>query len=200
MFTGIISYLGQVQSITVKGDGAQLVVRAKAFSSVKPGESVSVNGVCLTVVSKKRLDALFQLGPETLARTTFGKIKRGDRLNIELSLRLSDRLGGHVVQGHIDGTAKVARVSKRKGSWQLTLTMPRSFLPSIVEHGSIAVDGVSLTVVQKKGASISIMLMAYMLGQTTLKNLVVGDRVNIELDLLGKYVQQFLNSYESKHL
>ena len=191
MFTGIIKKIGIVKKVDKNKSTSVLVLQIPG-EAPKTGDSVAIAGTCLTVIKSRKPEYTFELGPETLKKTNLSRLKEGDQVNIELPLRLTDRLGGHFVQGHIDGMAEVIDLKEKNGTAKMVLELPQKFYVQVVDHGSIAVDGVSLTVAAKNEATIEIMLMDYTLKNTTLKNLKSGDKVNIELDMLGKYVKSFL--------
>ncbi len=193
MFTGLVEALGDVVERTSTGAGDRLVVRESALAGeLVIGESVSVNGACLTVVARDGGTFAFDVGPETLRRTNLGELRPGDRVNLERSLRLSDRLGGHLVQGHIDGVGTIER-RLPEGEW---LTMWFRCAPDLagqmVTKGSVAVDGVSLTVVDVERDGFSVALIPHTLAQTTLGFKGPGAAVNLETDLLAKYVWRYL--------
>jgi riboflavin synthase len=156
------------------------------------GESVAVAGACLTVVAITLPGVSFEVSPETLARTTFPLKKVGERVNLERSLRLGDRLGGHLVTGHVDATGLVRQLRSGPAYFQLQIELPEALSRFVIEKGSIAVDGVSLTVNSVKGNTFSVNIIPFTAKQTTLAALKVGDRVNLETDLIGKYVARML--------
>ena len=193
MFTGLVEALGTVTDLTAAGAGRELTVRAPQFAAeLVLGESAAVNGACLTVVAQDEQSFRFQVGPETLARTNLGELKAGDRVNLERSLRVSDRLGGHLVQGHIDGVGQVAE-RLTEGEWvKVWFRCPPGLAAQMVPKGSVAVDGVSLTLVDVGPDRFSVALIPHTLAQTTLGFKGKGAAVNLETDLLGKYVWKFL--------
>ena len=193
MFTGLVEALGRVESVFDEAAGRRLVLAWPGL--VEPmamGESVAVNGCCLTVVELEEDWFAVQAGPETLLRTNLGSAREGDRVNLERALRVGDRLGGHFVQGHIDTTAEL--IARRpEGEWEfLAFRIDREWTPLMVPKGSIAVDGVSLTLVDVGEETFSIMLIPHTLAVTTMGGLKVGDRVNIEADMLAKHVRKLL--------
>jgi riboflavin synthase len=194
MFTGLIEVLGAVRHMEAEGAGRHLVVAAPSLAGdLTLGESVAVNGACLTVVAHNDDTCRFQVGPETLHRTNLGELATGDRVNVERSLRLSDRLGGHLVQGHIDGTGRIAE-RMQEGDWErVWFRCPGELAAQMVSKGSIAVDGVSLTLVDVTADGFSVALIPHTLAQTTLGFKRVGAVVNLETDLLAKYVFKFLS-------
>jgi riboflavin synthase len=193
MFTGLVEALGRVERAADEDAGRRLTIAWPGLDEpLAIGESVAVNGCCLTVVSRHGLRFDVQAGPETLLRTNLGAKRAGDAVNLERSLRVGDRLGGHFVQGHVDGTA--ALVERRAdGEWEfLAFAIDPELTPLMVEKGSIAVDGVSLTLVDVGADRFSVMLIPHTLAITTLGALRVGDRVNIEADMLAKHVRKLL--------
>lgn len=192
MFTGLVESLGTVVRVTDTGAGRRLTVSDPVVSSLAVGESVAVNGACLTVVDLRGDGFDFDVGPETLTKTNLGALKVGDRVNLERSLRVGDRLGGHFVQGHVDGVGTIdART--RQGEWEdVWFRCPAELTRLMVLKGSIAVDGVSLTLVQVEPDRISVMLIPHTQVMTTLGFKQVGDPVNIETDMLAKHVAKLL--------
>jgi len=193
MFTGLVEVLGAVRDLVTDGAGCRLTVIAPEIAAqLSLGESVAVNGACLTVVAHDAETCCFQLSPETLQRTNLGTLHVGDRVNLERSLRLSDRLGGHLVQGHVDGVGHVAeRITE--GDWvTVWFRCPPELAAQMVSKGSVTVDGVSLTVVEVGADRFSVALIPHTLALTTLGFKVAGDVVNLETDLIGKYVGKYL--------
>ena len=193
MFTGLIEALGTVGDLVPDGAGCRLTVAAPDIATeLVLGDSVAVNGACLTVVACDAETCCFQLAPETLQRTNLGELRAGNRVNLERALRLSDRLGGHLVQGHIDGVGRVAeRVTE--GDWvTVWFTCPPNLAAQMVSKGSIAVDGVSLTLVEVGADRFSVALIPHTLAHTTLGFKVSGAAVNLETDLISKYVWKCL--------
>jgi riboflavin synthase len=190
MFTGLVEEVGEVLSAR----GARLTVRAGAVvESAAEGASIAVNGACLTVVERGPQRVGFDLGPETLERTTLGELAAGDAVNLERPMQLGGLVGGHLVQGHVDGIGTVAAMTREGDSARLRVEWKDSALAAlIIPQGSIAVDGVSLTVAALDDSAFEIMLIPHTLAQTTLGRLRPGERVNLEMDMIGKYVQRFL--------
>src|SRR5262245_43233804 len=188
MFTGLVEALGTVRRVEADGAGKHLVIAAPLASELAIGESVAVNGVCLTVVERDAETFRFQAGPETLHRTNLGELTAGDRVNLERALRLSDRLGGHLVQGHIDGVGRIAS-REQQGEWETVwFRCPAELAAQMVSKGSVAVDGISLTVVDVTADGFSVALIPHTLKMTTLGFKAPGAAVNLETDLLAKYV------------
>jgi riboflavin synthase len=200
MFTGIIESLGVVRSIGADdAGGRQLVITEPRLApELTVGESVAVNGACLTVVGRDGETFRFQAGPETLGRTNLGELRPRDRVNLERSLRMSDRLGGHLVQGHVDGLGHVAE-RLRQGDWELVwFACPPDLAAQMVSKGSVAVDGVSLTVVDAERQRFSVALIPHTLANTTLGFKAPGASVNLETDILAKYVWKYLEAASLK--
>src|SRR5262245_54853710 len=192
MFTGLIESLATISRAEDTGAGRRLAVRDPMSRELAVGESVAVNGACLTVVGIDGDEFEFDVGPETLLRTNLGALVAGDRVNLERSLRAGDRLGGHFVQGHIDAVGIVdARV--RQGDWEdIWFRCPGEWTRRMVPKGSIAVDGVSLTLVKVEPERFSVMLIPHTQSATTLGSKKVGDPVNLEADMLAKHVSKLL--------
>lgn len=192
MFTGIVSAVGRVAQTTQRG-GLTLSIRAP-YKGLKRGESVAVNGACLTVERVLRGGFTVHVVETTLGRTLFGEYVAGRRVNLERALRASDRLGGHFMQGHVDGVAEVVGVADRSDARVVELRVPAPVRALAIPQGSIAVDGVSLTVNALGPDRVSIALIPFTRAHTTLGALAVGDRVHVEADVLGKYVRELCRS------
>jgi len=191
MFTGLIETVGQVVRAERRADALRLAVDlGPAAEGVRPSDSINLSGTCQTVAAIHDRVAEFDAVAETLARTTLGQWKPGSRVNVERSLRPGDRLGGHFVSGHVDATGRVVENRQGDGGWWLRVEAPRELFPEIAPKGSIAVDGVSLTVVEADAPVLSVALIPTTLRQTTLGDLKSGNRVNLETDLLAKYVRR----------
>jgi riboflavin synthase len=192
MFTGIVSELGEVEAVTATDAGARLRVRAGLASDLKPGDSVAVAGACLTATSVD--DGAFEADVmnQTLSLTTLGELDAGDRVDLELPLRAEDRLGGHVVQGHVDGTGTVASLEEDGFAKRLRVELPEELASYVVERGSIAIEGASLTISAAGEDWIEVSLIPETLERTTLGSAQPGDRLNIECDVLARYVRRML--------
>lgn len=187
MFTGIVEELGEIKSITKKGNIAQICVKANTvLEGVKIGDSISVNGACLTVVKKDSPLLIFEAMPETLKVTNLGILRISDKVNLERSLRVGDRLSGHFVCGHIDSLGIIRKKNYIGGNLALEIAVPAQFTKFILPKGSIAVDGISLTVVSKKSNTFSVYIIPHTLKNTTLSFKGPSDKVNIEFDILAK--------------
>jgi riboflavin synthase len=193
MFTGLVETLARVASLVEEPPGVRLGVEAGSLTAgVVGGGSIAVNGCCLTVVRVEGDTISFQAGAETLSRTNLGKLRPGSAVNIERSLVLGDRLGGHLVTGHIDGLGSLEERSDQADWSTFWFHAPVELMRQIASKGSIAVDGVSLTVVDVEAERFSVALIPHTLATTTLGNLAVGDAVNLETDLIAKYVARLL--------
>jgi riboflavin synthase len=192
MFTGIVEELGTVRGIDVDTGGLSVACSTVTTDAVV-GASIAVSGCCLTVVELDDGGFAADLAPETLARTTLGGLAPGDAVNLERPLRLQDRLGGHLVQGHVDGVGRVSgRADDGHGSVRLSVEAPDTLLGQVVEKGSVTVDGVSLTVTAVTDDAFSVALIPHTLATTTLGRRAPGDPVNLEGDVVAKYVQRLL--------
>ena len=194
MFTGIVKELGEVAAVESSPDGARLRIRAELAAELGEGDSVAVDGACLTAtsVTGDAFDA--DVMHQTLELTTLGELEPGSRVNLELPLRASDRLGGHVVQGHVDGTGTVAEISDDGFAKRLRIDLPGELLPFVVEHGSIAIQGISLTIAALTGDAVEVSLIPETLERTTLAAAEPGDRLNVECDVLARYVRRQLET------
>jgi riboflavin synthase len=193
MFTGIIEGLGTIREIRSSAREARMAVEAGfPLENTRIGDSISVSGVCLTVVrlDGRRFEA--DMSPETLARTTFGSARAGDRVNLERAMRLSDRLDGHLVSGHVDGTGSIAAKTPAANAVVVDIRAPEAMLGQMIEKGSVAVDGISLTVNRCGGDGFQVSVIPHTAKITTIGFKSVGDAVHIETDMIGKYVERFL--------
>jgi len=198
LFTGIVEEVGHVRSLESQSQAAgvsRLTIRAaKVMDSLKVGDSIAVNGACLTVVSRSDDGFSLELAPETLRRTNLGSLQVGQRVDLERSLAVSDRLGGHIVQGHVDATSKVSSTRPDGDCVIMGFRAPRKLGRYIVEKGFVAVDGISLTVAKRGVSYFTASVIPYTLENTVLKERHVGDAVNLEVDILAKYVERLLKS------
>lgn len=191
MFTGIVKGVGMVTSVSKSKGGAEIIIRVrlgKFGRGLKKGDSVCINGACLTATKLSKGEAEFEMVSETIRRTNLGQTKPGEMVNIERSLRVGDRLEGHFVLGHVDGTGVIEDIQKMSSETTIWIKLDKWLTKSLVPKGSIAIDGVSLTLVGVEGDRVSVSLIPHTLKMTTLGMKRIGDRVNIETDILGKYV------------
>lgn len=192
MFSGIVAATGRVEALVVSDAGARLAVRPPArFGRFRKGESISVSGACLTALSDSPVFRA-DLSPETLARTALGRLRKGSAVNLERAVRLSDRLSGHLVSGHVDGLARLEDVREDGGSWTFTFSIPRSLSRYVVEKGSVAVDGISLTAIGTRPGRFSVAVIPHTFRATTLSDRRRGDALNFEADTVAKYVEALL--------
>jgi riboflavin synthase len=197
MFTGLIEGLGTIARVTPKGPDAVLVITPPwPIAEAVLGESVAVNGACLTVTATSGRGFSLDVSAETLSRTTLGALRPGAAVNLERAMKLGERLGGHLVTGHVDCVGTLARIERLGSSTRLYITIPAEHLRMVVEKGSVSVEGISLTVNQVDATGFSLNIIPHTLAQTTLKLVKEGDSVNIETDLIGKYVARLLNRAE----
>jgi riboflavin synthase len=195
MFTGLVSYLGNVKSIELNGDSAKLIITNPAITKeIKVGDSVAVNGVCLTVTEFDSSGFAVDVMVQTLNLTSTGKLKVSDQVNLELATKSSDRLGGHIVQGHVDGVAEVAAIAQEPKWQRMDIKLPNALMKYVVAQGSITVEGVSLTVGQldDDADQVTVWLIPETLAKTNLASKQVGDLLNIEVDVLAKYVERLI--------
>ena len=199
MFTGIIEDKGKVLRVEYRGQEKRLSIGLPSYlTELQVGDSINISGVCLTVIQKKEREVDLDLSQETLQKTILGELKEGDLVNLERALKLTDRLGGHIVTGHVDGIGVVIGKSKERDFVKLRIKIPESVSKYVVEKGSIAIDGISLTVNECRAGEIEMTLIPYTLEKTTLMNKKVGNRVNVEVDILGKYVEKLLDREDRK--
>ncbi len=193
MFTGIITEIGTVAEVRAQGRGIRIVISApESGKELRVNDSVSVSGVCQTVIRSDGASFEVEAVEETLKKTTLGSLKKGSAVNLELPVRLNDRLGGHLVQGHVDCVGTVRGVVKQSNSWLITIAFPEPFARSIVPVGSIAVDGISLTVASLGTDEFTVSIIPHTLEMTTIASVREGSLVNLEFDVIGKYVGRLL--------
>ncbi len=201
MFTGLISHLGYVKSIELNKESAKLVITNPAITKeIKVGDSIAVNGVCLTATEFDSEGFTVDVMVQTLNLTSTGKLKVGDLVNLELATKSSDRLGGHIVQGHVDGVAKVAAIAQEPKWQRMDIKLPKALMKYVVAQGSITVEGVSLTVGQldDDADQVTVWLIPETLAKTNLSKKQVGDLLNIEVDVLAKYVERLIAKGEKQ--
>jgi riboflavin synthase len=197
MFTGLIQEVGLVQKAEKQGNDLRLTLRAPLLSArVKLGDSMAVNGCCLTMVEIKEPLLTFQAVPETLSRTALGTLQEGARVNLELPLTLSDPLGGHFVQGHVDGVAEITAITPEGQGVRMAVKVPPDLSRYLVEKGSVALNGISLTVAAIKENQIEVALIPHTLQNTDLGSRKIGDLLQVEVDVLAKYVEKLSLVYQ----
>ena len=200
MFTGLIEAVGTVAELKTAASGFRIRIQTSLAADLSPGDSLAVNGVCLTVIAADGGEVHADIGPETARVTTLGSIRGEQQINLERPMRADGRLGGHFVQGHIDGTGIVEEIRPDGDSHWLTISFDRSLSPYLIRKGSIAVDGVSLTVAGLGGNVFEAMIIPFTWSNTALSSLKVRERVNIECDMIGKYVARAIELTEDGRL
>ncbi len=193
MFTGLVEGVGRIKALSRIGEDARLTIRPLFdFSGTRVGDSISVNGACLTVTALADGGFSADVSVESFSRTTLGQLKAGGEVNLERALRLSDRLGGHLVSGHVDGVGTILKREQDQRSWRLRIAIDKDLSRYTIEKGSIAVDGVSLTINRCQETYFEVNIIPQTGRETTILKMKEGDLVNIETDLIGKYVEKFL--------
>ena len=191
MFTGIIEELGKIENVRTTGGGLRLRVLAPGSAGeLRVNDSVSINGVCQTVMAKNQDSFEVEAVEETLKKTTLSSLRAGYRINLELPLKLNDRLGGHLVLGHVDTVGRITRIEAKESSWLFETQIPREFLKYVVPVGSIAIDGVSLTIAGIQDDSVHVSIIPQTMENTIFKFYKINDPVNIEFDIIGKYIDR----------
>jgi riboflavin synthase len=199
MFTGIIEEVGILEDIiTGNGFGIMKVKCSKVLEDAKIGDSISTNGVCLTVREKDAFSFSADVMGETLAKTNLGSLKIGDKLNLERALRLSDRLGGHIVSGHIDGIGEIVSIKEESDGTWLTISAPQEVLKYVIYKGSISIDGISLTVAYVDNEVFKVSVIPHTLENTILHNKKINSKVNLECDLVGRYIEKLFSPKDEK--
>lgn len=199
MFTGIIEEKGRMQRLEIGGSTCKMHISAKkVLDGTKIGDSIAVNGVCLTVVKISATGFVADVMPETLERSTLGKLKPGNSVNLERAMAADGRFGGHIVSGHIDGTGRIAEVKQQGNAVWYRIEASENLMRYIVEKGSIAIDGISLTVAKVTAGDFSVSIIPHTLGETILGEKAPGDMVNLENDMIGKYVERLFSFQEPK--
>ncbi len=199
MFTGLIEEIGEVKEIQNRGLARRMIVAASAvLDDLAVDDSIAVSGVCLTVIHVSDTGFQVEAVEETLRKTTLGTLRNGSKVNLERALRFSDRLGGHLVQGHVDSIGQITDVHPQEVGRLIAVAIPTRLSKYVISEGSIAIDGVSLTVARLRENTATISLIPHTLQKTTLGELKSGTKVNIEVDLIGKYIEKLLPHSESK--
>lgn len=194
MFTGIVEELGSVKALRREGGAARLTLSAKTvLSGTALGDSICVNGVCLTVVDMNAAEFSADVALETLSVTNLGDLKTGAKVNLERALQLSARIGGHLVSGHVDAVGRVRSKREEGNGWRIFIDGPESILRYVIRKGSIAIDGISLTVADTDSTGFSVAMIPHTAKLTTLGFKTAGDTVNLEVDIIGKYVERLLS-------
>ncbi len=193
MFTGIIENRGKVKDIRRKQNGVNLSIQTqRRDTTFKLGGSIAINGVCLTITDFSADTFIVDVVKDTLTRTNLSMVRKNDSVNIELPLKVGDRLEGHILEGHIDGTGRIISIIKSGMQTMVKIKIPDEVIRYVIKNGSIGIDGVSLTVKDIKGIILSVTLTPFTVEQTNFKQRKVGDRVNIEVDRMGKYIEKYL--------
>ena len=194
MFTGIIEHVGTAKAVSQSGGSAELAIDIGPLAwDAGTGDSIAVSGVCLTITSLDGSVASFDVSGETLSRTTLGKLRSGDAVNLERALRADSRMGGHFVQGHIDGVGRIRNIKRKGNDWTFEFSIAGDLLAQVFEKGSLAVDGISLTAAAVTPGGFTAAVIRQTFENTTLGGKKAGDEVNIETDILGKYVRRLLS-------
>ena len=199
MFTGLIQDLGQIDSVETSADGARLCILTSLGPEIAPGDSVAVNGICLTATSADDAGFETEAMNQTLAVTALGGVAPGDRVNLELAMKASDRLGGHIVQGHVDGVAEAASLADDGFAKRLRVSLDRDLLRYAIEKGSIALDGVSLTVAELGDDWLEVSLIPETLKRTNLGAAVAGRKINVECDVIAKHVERLMAPFGERN-
>lgn len=193
MFTGLVEEMGVLEAMTGSGQASRLVIRAqRVLEGVKTGDSIAVNGICLTVTSFTSRHFTVDVMPETMNKTSLRQLRQGQRVNLERAMRLGDRFGGHIVSGHVDGTGTVSARQSHANAVLFRIAADPSLLKYVIPRGSICIDGISLTVVDVDDSSFAVSIIPHTLAETSLRDRKVGDQVNLEADVIGKYVERLL--------
>jgi riboflavin synthase len=193
MFTGLIKDIGRVKSITPNATGKEFYIETKLIKDIEIDDSIAVNGVCLTATRLTDKGFYAQSVHITLEKTTTGQLRIDSKVNLELALRPMDRLGGHFVQGHINGVAKVSSIKQLGNNYEVTLTPPKVFMKYFISEGSIGLDGISLTLARVTQNDITVSVIPHTWNETILYTKTIGAQINIEVDMFAKYIENFLN-------
>ncbi|MCB0507639.1 MAG: riboflavin synthase [Bacteroidetes bacterium] len=198
MFTGIIEEVGEVIDLKKNGNNLDITVKSKLSKSLKIDQSISHNGVCLTVIKKNNTSHTVTAIQETLDITTLASLKKGDKINLERAMQSNARLDGHMVQGHVDQTATIKKIQAKKGSWDIHFVFDKTPKFALVNKGSVCIDGTSLTVVKANKRNFSVSIIPYTFEHTLFSTYKIGTQVNIEFDIIGKYVERLIKQYQKK--
>lgn len=200
MFTGIIEQLGEITSLQNEGTNLHIEVKAPFISELQIDQSIAHNGACLTVVELKEESYVVTAIDETLLKTNLGDLKVGDEVNLERCMVMNGRIDGHIVQGHVDQVGQVVGIEEKDGSWIFTFSYNPALGNVTVEKGSICINGTSLTVFNSSEGRFSVAIIPYTYDHTVFKNLKIGDRINLEFDIIGKYVAQYFNQIKGNYI
>lgn len=193
MFTGLIQEVGTIQSVVSNAEGKEFIIRAPALiKDIQIDDSVATNGVCLTATKIAGDTFKVQAIHVTLEKTSIGYLKTGDKVNLELSLRPHDRLGGHFVQGHVNALGKIKKIEKIGNNWEIEVSFPKELRKYMISEGSITLDGISLTIARLTGDTLTVAIIPHTLEKTSLSSKKVGDHLNLEVDMIAKYIENFL--------
>lgn len=198
MFTGIIKHIGKIHSVKKNKDNLVLTIESEIARDVNPDDSVAHNGVCLTVTAGFAKSYTVTVIEETLSKTNLGNLKKGDSINLEKALGAADMLHGHLVQGHIDGTVECIKILEKKGSWVYRFSYPAKYGNLLIPKGSVCLNGVSLTISNLKKKYFEVSIIPHTYSNTTFQFIQIGDLINIEYDLIGKYLQRYLKSIKKR--
>lgn len=197
MFIGIIKKLSKVENVFWQKGSLFVEIKIPKAWKIKPGESISVNGICSTVKKTYKNDFTVEYMPETVKKTTVGDFRKGTEVNLERSLRVGDLMDGHIVQGHVDCVGNILEVKKVKQSLVMKIWVPREFMKFLAPKGSVSVDGISLTIVDSKKDWFTVSLVSYTLENTNLGKIKIGEKVNIEVDAIAKYLNRLLKNHKN---
>lgn len=193
MFTGLIQELGTIKSIQTNTEGKEFVIEApNLIKEIEIDDSVATNGVCLTATNIQGSTFKVQAIHMTLGKTSLGNLKTGDRVNLELSLRPQDRLGGHFVQGHVNALGKIKQIKTIGTNWEIEVTIPQELRKYMISEGSVTLDGISLTIARLTDSSLTVAIIPHTLEKTNLSSKKIGDALNIEVDMIAKYIENFM--------
>ncbi len=193
MFTGLIQEVGIIDSVKTNTEGKEFIIKAPILiKEISIDDSVATNGVCLTATSIVGDTFKVQAVHMTLEKTSIGSLKTGDKVNLELSLRPTDRLGGHFVQGHVNALGQIKQISTRGGNWEIEVSFPQDLRKYMISEGSITLDGISLTIARLTDQSLTVAIIPHTLEKTSLSSKNVGDHLNLEVDMIAKYIENFL--------
>lgn len=193
MFTGLIQEVGSIQSIVTNAEGKEFIIKApRLISEIAIDDSVATNGVCLTAIAVAGDTFRVQAIHMTLEKTSLGHLRSGDKVNLELAMRPTDRLGGHMVQGHVNALGKITSIKKVGDNWEIAVGFPTELRKYMISEGSICLDGISLTIARLEANNLTVAIIPHTLEKTTLSAKKVGDHLNIEVDIVAKYIENFL--------